>query len=457
MPFIFADRVKESSTTFGLGDFTLDAAFPSFQTFLVGIGNGNQCYYAIVHDSDGSWEVGIGTVVGATLQRDTVLSSSNAGLPIAFTPGGKTVFVPASAQAFVERLTEPDHALVDHSVGVLGVPGPETFTEADHNDAGFSHAGLPGVPGPETFTEADHNDPGFDHTGLPGIPIISAPAPNTYNVNRVSSTTTVDLTSTTDGIHYISMGSAGADFGVLQVDIPPAPTNATPFLVIFNEDVDSKGAVLAVSNGGATPLVFLSSREGCRLWHLGGLDTEWQVELITPANGHPAESLVIWVGNSNVANDWYITDPNFLNNQASRTASLSDWAVVSPTRFIAMSYQSTNVGVGNTILFIEDEASLVLENPVLTAGTTVESGIPLDFTVTPNVSAIAVDTKSIGLRYSSGGDKNTITIAAYGYSRTGGPVMRFSGDYSITERFFFAGEGGTNADPQLADRHLVSG
>jgi hypothetical protein len=458
MAFVFADRVQESSTTIGLIDFVLDGAQLGFTTFQLAIGDTNSCYYTIVHDTDGSWEVGLGIVSGATLIRDTVLSSSNGGAKVAFAGGAKTVFSPATAQAFEQRLTEADHAAIDHQVGVTGVPGPETFTEADHNDPGFTHAGLPGVPGPETFTVAEHNDPGFTHAGLPGIPVISAPAPATYNVNRVSTTTTVDLTSATDGIHYISVDALGTDFDILQVDIPSSPTDDTPFLVIFNEDVNAKGAVLAVSNGGPQPLIFLSAREGCRLWHMGALDTEWQVERITPTNGHPAEVLSVWQGDTNVADDWYrVGSVDFTGaNLVSRDPYQTDILVMSPTRYLAMSFQSTGTGVGDTNLAIEDDTPSILETPVLPGGVTTANSIPIDFETAPNESAAAVDSTSIGLRYSSGGDKFSTMVFAYGLSRTGGLNLCFAGAYTTTARYMWAaGRITVNTDPPQSGRELV--
>jgi hypothetical protein len=93
---MFADRVKESSTTTGTGTLDLGgAATGGFITFVAGIGTGNRCYYCIQLTSANEWEVGIGTVTDAatdTLTRETVLASSNAGALVNFSAGSKDVF-----------------------------------------------------------------------------------------------------------------------------------------------------------------------------------------------------------------------------------------------------------------------------------------------------------------------------------------------------------------------------
>jgi len=95
MSISVADRVKETSTTTGTGTYALDGAVAGFDTFAVGIGDGNQCYYTVTDDAD--WEVGIGTVAdptsGATLTRDIILASSTGGAAISWTVGTRDVFV----------------------------------------------------------------------------------------------------------------------------------------------------------------------------------------------------------------------------------------------------------------------------------------------------------------------------------------------------------------------------
>ena len=78
--FKLNDRVKESSITSGSGaSIVLLGAFPGFQSFSTGIGDGNTTFYTIENGS--RFEVGIGTYSSVTnsLSRDTVLRSSSGG------------------------------------------------------------------------------------------------------------------------------------------------------------------------------------------------------------------------------------------------------------------------------------------------------------------------------------------------------------------------------------------
>lgn len=94
MALVVKDRVKETSTTTGTGAVTLAGAVAGFDAFSV-IGDGNTTYYAIVAQTPGEWEVGIGvyTASGTTLSRDTILASSNSGAAVNFSAGTKDVFV----------------------------------------------------------------------------------------------------------------------------------------------------------------------------------------------------------------------------------------------------------------------------------------------------------------------------------------------------------------------------
>lgn len=94
MALVLKDRVKETTSTTGTGSVTLAGAVAGFQSFSV-IGNANTTFYAIVAQSPGQWEVGIGTYTssGTVLSRDTVLASSNSGSLVNFSSGIKDVFV----------------------------------------------------------------------------------------------------------------------------------------------------------------------------------------------------------------------------------------------------------------------------------------------------------------------------------------------------------------------------
>lgn len=104
MALILKDRVQELTTTTGTGAFLLNGATPSFQDFNTAIGIGNTCYYAAVHQdaSLNEWEVGVGTVSGATtLDRTIILSTSSLGPSTNFSVGAKLVFVTLPAERAV--------------------------------------------------------------------------------------------------------------------------------------------------------------------------------------------------------------------------------------------------------------------------------------------------------------------------------------------------------------------
>ena len=139
MAFALNDRVKETSTTAGTGTFDLAGAEVGFESFVSGIGNGNQTYYAISNDGTAEFEVGFGTVTDAatdTLSRDTIISSSNSDALVNFSAGTKTVFctLPASrtpsagmtAQTFVN--THNSTISEDQTLDSGVLAGPVTIT-----------------------------------------------------------------------------------------------------------------------------------------------------------------------------------------------------------------------------------------------------------------------------------------------------------------------------------------
>lgn len=145
MAFVLNDRVKETSTTTGTGTFDLAGAETGFESFVSGVGNGNQTYYAISNDGTNEFEVGIGTVTDAatdTLSRDTIISSSNSDAAVNFSAGTKTVFctLPASrtpsagmtAQTFVNThntTISDDQTLVSGVLaGPVSITGTQTVT-----------------------------------------------------------------------------------------------------------------------------------------------------------------------------------------------------------------------------------------------------------------------------------------------------------------------------------------
>ncbi len=106
MALVIKDRVKETTTTTGTGAITLAGAATNFQTFASVLSNADTTYYAIIDDTNGAFEVGLGTFAssGTTLTRTTVLESSNSGSAVNLGSGTKQVFMtyPAEKSVFLD-------------------------------------------------------------------------------------------------------------------------------------------------------------------------------------------------------------------------------------------------------------------------------------------------------------------------------------------------------------------
>jgi hypothetical protein len=130
MALVLADRVRETTTTTGTVAVVLAGAYPSFQSFLAAVGNGNTTYYAISNLAAGEWEVGVGTYTssGNTLSRDTVLSSSNAGSLVNFSAGSKDVICtqPAERAVYLDSATNATIPQITVSAGAVGTPAITT-------------------------------------------------------------------------------------------------------------------------------------------------------------------------------------------------------------------------------------------------------------------------------------------------------------------------------------------
>ena len=116
--FVINDRVKQTTTTTGTGTIDLSGTETGFETFVAGIGDGVQTYYAIVHDGTADFEVGTGTVTDAgtdTLSRQSVISSSNSDNLVNFGSGSKTVFCTLPAKKTISPVMDATPFVVTHA------------------------------------------------------------------------------------------------------------------------------------------------------------------------------------------------------------------------------------------------------------------------------------------------------------------------------------------------------
>jgi hypothetical protein len=94
MAHIQADRVKETTTTAGTGTITLAGTSTGYRTFASVMSVNDTCHYAIVDNTTGEWEVGVGTLASSTtLTRTTILESTNANAAVSFAANTKDVYI----------------------------------------------------------------------------------------------------------------------------------------------------------------------------------------------------------------------------------------------------------------------------------------------------------------------------------------------------------------------------
>lgn len=125
MALKYADRVEETSTTTGTGDYSLTPSSDvSKQTFVAGIGDTHQCFYCATDGTD--YEIGYGTVTDGTpdtLTRTKVRQSSNSDNAVSWAAGTRTIFC-----------TIPAH------MAIGGMPG--TIIESGVTSAPFGYVAL---------------------------------------------------------------------------------------------------------------------------------------------------------------------------------------------------------------------------------------------------------------------------------------------------------------------------
>ena len=98
----FSDRVQDTSTTTGTGNFTLSGTAPTGKVdFNTAFGTQQRFFYTIQGQSGSEWETGEGYLsASTTLVRDIVRASSNSGSAVNFSAGTKDVFCDAIAIVF---------------------------------------------------------------------------------------------------------------------------------------------------------------------------------------------------------------------------------------------------------------------------------------------------------------------------------------------------------------------
>ena len=137
MALVIADRVRETTTTTGTGTITFAGAVANFETFTANLSNSDTTYYSIVDNTNGAFEVGLGTFTasGTTLARTTIIASSNSNSAVNFGSGTKDVFITIPASKMI----------VKDASGNVSIDGDVTVADGSNDFDVASHDGTNGL------------------------------------------------------------------------------------------------------------------------------------------------------------------------------------------------------------------------------------------------------------------------------------------------------------------------
>ena len=137
MALTIADRVRETTVTTGTGTIALGGAVSNFETFTANLSNSDTTYYAIVDNTNGAFEVGLGTFTssGTTLARTTIIASSNSNSAVNLGSGTKDVFITIPASKMV----------IKDASGNVSIDGDVTVSDGTNDFDVASHDGTNGL------------------------------------------------------------------------------------------------------------------------------------------------------------------------------------------------------------------------------------------------------------------------------------------------------------------------
>ena len=199
MAFVIADRVRETTTTTGTGTITLGGAVTNFETFTANLSNSDTTYYAIVDNTNGAFEVGVGTFTasGTTLAR-SVLASSNSNNLVDFGAGTKDVFITVPASKIV----------VEDGSNNVAIGGTVTATAFSGNGSGLTGVDVVSDTTPQLGGDLDAQNKDIENAGL-----VEAKADaGIYGSSSSPVEFTVTVASKTSAHPYSGDGSGNAYF-----------------------------------------------------------------------------------------------------------------------------------------------------------------------------------------------------------------------------------------------------
>ena len=199
MAFVIADRVRETTTTTGTGTITLAGAVTNFETFTANLSNSDTTYYAIVDNTNGAFEVGLGTFTssGTTLAR-SVIASSNSNNLVDFGAGTKDVFITVPASKIV----------VEDGSNNVAIGGTVTATAFSGSGAGLTGVDVVNDSTPQLGGDLDAQNNDIENVGL----IESKAEAGIYGSSSSPVEFTVTVSSKTSAHPYSGDGSGNAYF-----------------------------------------------------------------------------------------------------------------------------------------------------------------------------------------------------------------------------------------------------
>ena len=263
---VFADRVKETTTTTGTGTIDLAGAVSGHEGFVTAGLTGANIPYVI--ESGSAWEIGLGTITDAspdTLARDTILQSSNGDALVSLT-GTSTVFNGLPASRISIRLIPT----ATKTSGYTAVSGDRVIAN------GSFEVTLPATP---------------DEGARVGVFMLSD---GTVTIGRNSS----NINSTTDESPYTLL-RAGDYVEFMYSGTTPG---WMPVITNFSGEVQAAITAAGSTQGAATLLtgttcevttITATSADGVRLPSITAAG-----DTITVINNHASVALALWPATS---------------------------------------------------------------------------------------------------------------------------------------------------------------
>jgi hypothetical protein len=263
MPLVLKDRVQETSTTTGTGSFTLNGAVSGFMTFSAEIGVGNTTYYTITNAGTTEWEVGIGTLTGATTLARTTLLDSSTGSFISFTAGTKSVFVTYPAiEAVPKSFLDGAYETVSFNPSTNVYAAGSYVVSANINANETSNLGVTfSTDGLNMYTSGDTSDAIDQYTVTNPFDVSAITYLRTFSVAGLT-TQPRGLTFSPDGLNMYVMDDSGnrvgryilstawniSTAGTLTTFSVSAQTTALGFSIEFNPT----GTLMTICNQTST-------------------------------------------------------------------------------------------------------------------------------------------------------------------------------------------------------------